>query len=144
MNNHQEDPPQTDSEDRGMNLLTAVKLVAASALFYSAGSSFAQTYHNLKHDSPPSNTAAHASPHHVDSASSPTNNAYQFRSLPRSDVDRSHRRLSAADPPSYMEDLLEDLKARKKLMEETPPEEVKYWFEYTGPLQVRALILYVL
>lgn len=22
-------------------------------------------------------------------------------------------------------------------MEETPPDEVKYWFEYTGPLQVR-------
>lgn len=37
-----------------------------------------------------------------------------------------------------MKDLMEDLKARKKLMEETPPEEVKYWFEYTGPLKVRS------
>ena len=141
MNDHQEELPQTDSEDRGMNVLTAVKLVAASALFYSAGSSFAQTYHNLKHDSPPS--TAHVSPSHVEHAS-PTNNAYQFRSLPRTDVDRSHRRLSAADPPSYMEDLFEELKARKKLMEETPPEEVKYWFEYTGPLQVRAFMCHVM
>ena len=31
---------------------------------------------------------------------------------------------------------MKDLKERKKLMEETPPEEVKYWFEYTGSLQV--------
>jgi hypothetical protein len=35
-----------------------------------------------------------------------------------------------------MEPLMKDLKERKKLMEETPPEEVKYWFEYTGSLQV--------
>lgn len=49
------------------------------------------------------------------------------------------RKLSAAAPishvPSYMTDLMKDLEARKKLFEETPPEEVKYWFEYTGPLQ---------
>lgn len=38
--------------------------------------------------------------------------------------------------PTYMDALMKDLKARKKLMEETPPEEVKYWFEYTGALQV--------
>ncbi len=44
--------------------------------------------------------------------------------------------ISMKNPPSYMKDLTEDLKARRKLMEETPPEEVKYWFEYTGPLQV--------
>ncbi len=42
-----------------------------------------------------------------------------------------------------MKGLMEDLKARKKLMEETPPEEVKYWFEYTGPLQVRSTRLIV-
>lgn len=30
---------------------------------------------------------------------------------------------------------MDDLAARKKLFDETPPEEVKYWFEYTGPLQ---------
>ncbi len=49
------------------------------------------------------------------------------------------RRLTAVmgeKIPSYMNDLNEDLKARNKLFEDTPPEEVKYWFEYTGPLQV--------
>jgi hypothetical protein len=47
------------------------------------------------------------------------------------------RRLEAVDAvPSYMENLVKDLDDRKKLFEETPPEEVKYWFEYTGALQV--------
>ena len=36
-----------------------------------------------------------------------------------------------------MKALFDELKERKKLMEETPPEEVKYWFEHTGALQVR-------
>ena len=49
-----------------------------------------------------------------------------------------HRRLLGDAIPSYMEGLMKDLKERKKLFQETPPEEVKYWFEYTGPLQVRA------
>jgi hypothetical protein len=40
--------------------------------------------------------------------------------------------------PSYMDPLMKELRDRKKLFEETPPEEVKYWFEYTGPLQVSA------
>lgn len=51
-----------------------------------------------------------------------------------------HRRLTqvvVGDAiPTYMDPLMKDLKERKKLMEETPPEEVKYWFEYTGALQV--------
>lgn len=51
-----------------------------------------------------------------------------------------HRRLAQVvvgdSIPTYVEPLMKDLKARKKLMEETPPEEVKYWFEYTGALQV--------
>ena len=49
------------------------------------------------------------------------------------------RRLSMVGDgtPSYMEALFQDLRERKKLFDETPPEEVKYWFEYTGPLQVR-------
>jgi hypothetical protein len=38
--------------------------------------------------------------------------------------------------PSYMDGLMKDLRERKKLFEDTPPEEVKYWFEYSGPLQV--------
>jgi len=47
------------------------------------------------------------------------------------------RRLSMVGDsiPSYMNPVMKDLKERKKLFEETPPEEVKYWFEYTGPLQ---------
>jgi hypothetical protein len=39
--------------------------------------------------------------------------------------------------PSYMNTLITDLMERKKLFDDTPPEEIKYWFEYTGPLQVR-------
>jgi hypothetical protein len=54
-------------------------------------------------------------------------------------LDEPHRRLAQVivgdTIPTYMDPLMEDLKARKKLMEETPPEEVKYWFEYTGALQ---------
>ena len=48
------------------------------------------------------------------------------------------RRLQALGDavPNYMTHLMDDLAARKKLFDETPPEEVKYWFEYTGPLQV--------
>ena len=48
------------------------------------------------------------------------------------------RLMNASGPevPSYMNSLLDDLASRKRLFEETPPEEVKYWFEYTGPLQV--------
>jgi len=38
--------------------------------------------------------------------------------------------------PLHMEGLMKELRERQKLFEETPPEEVKYWFEYTGPLQV--------
>lgn len=51
----------------------------------------------------------------------------------------ARRRLAAtmgdAVPP-YVEPLLSDLRARKKLFEDAPPEEIKYWFEYSGPLQV--------
>ena len=55
-----------------------------------------------------------------------------------------HRRLQEENKkgtlPSYMKPLADDLDARKKLFDETPPEEVKYWFEYTGKLQVSALL----
>jgi hypothetical protein len=57
-------------------------------------------------------------------------------------ADFPHRRLeSLVKPdkdyvPSYMIPIQEELVARKKLMEETPKEEIKYWFEYAGPLQV--------
>ena len=52
----------------------------------------------------------------------------------------AHRRLSSSSvgsaKPKYMDGLFKDLKARKKLFEDTPKEEIKYWFEYAGPLQV--------
>lgn len=35
---------------------------------------------------------------------------------------------------------MKDLAEREKLWAETPPEEVKYWFEYTGPLQVSYMV----
>mmetsp|Transcript_81442 Transcript_81442/g.122362 ORF Transcript_81442/g.122362 Transcript_81442/m.122362 type:complete len:742 (-) Transcript_81442:95-2320(-) len=52
-------------------------------------------------------------------------------------VEEPRRQLSMVgdSTPTYMEPLLKDLRERKKLFDETPPEEVKYWFEYTGPLQ---------
>ena len=55
----------------------------------------------------------------------------------------ARRRLSSLNDgvPSYMNDLMTDLDERKKLFDETPPDEVKYWFEYTGPLQVRHVCL---
>jgi len=55
------------------------------------------------------------------------------------------RRLQAAaadgGTPSYMSKIVDDLKERNRLFDETPPEEVKYWFEYFGPLQVSAALL---
>lgn len=42
--------------------------------------------------------------------------------------------------PSYMDPVMKELKERKKLFADTPPEEVKYWFEYTGPLQVSSML----
>lgn len=113
------------------NAFTAVKLLAAAALFYSAGLTFAETYHHM--------SAARSSAHDIETfaAANNNNNAYSYINW-----DGHGRRLSSEvkiskeNPPSYMKDLFEDLKARTKLMEETPPAEVKYWFEYTGPLQV--------
>lgn len=51
-------------------------------------------------------------------------------------VAATHRRLmESTGVPSYVEPLLRELDERKKLFAES--EVVKYWFEYTGPLQVR-------
>ena len=65
---------------------------------------------------------------------------YQARTTPEHSP-QGRRQLSVIEQsdneaPKYMESILEDLEARIKLMEETPPQEVKYWFEYAGPLQV--------
>jgi hypothetical protein len=86
--------------------MTAVKLIAASVLLLSAASTYKE--------------------HHDRSTSS------------YSPTDTARRRLESVgdNVPTYMTSLLEDLNARKKLMDETPANEVKYWFEYTGPLQV--------
>jgi hypothetical protein len=53
---------------------------------------------------------------------------------------RLQEQLGTNPVPSYMTKLMDDLKARKKLFEDTPPEEIKYWFEYSGPLQVRVVV----
>lgn len=37
--------------------------------------------------------------------------------------------------PTHMKGLMEDLASRKKRFAETPPDEIKYWFEFPGPLQ---------
>ena len=52
---------------------------------------------------------------------------------------RRLQQLGINQVPSYMTKLMEDLIARKKLFEDTPAEEIKYWFEYSGSLQVRLL-----
>ena len=140
------------------NFVTVMKLIAASALFYSAGTSFAETYHQMANhhratsSSSSSSTSSSASSianlDPVDlGMSAPSNHVYANTHITGIGSDSQHqqrgRRLtdyassSTKNPPSYMKGLMDDLKARKKLMEETPPEEVKYWFEYTGPLQVR-------
>jgi hypothetical protein len=49
--------------------------------------------------------------------------------------------LVGDDVPSYMDSLMKDLRERKKLFDDTPPEEVKYWFEYSGSLQVSRFLM---
>mmetsp|Transcript_34732 Transcript_34732/g.73290 ORF Transcript_34732/g.73290 Transcript_34732/m.73290 type:complete len:765 (+) Transcript_34732:114-2408(+) len=131
--NYQGEAPQAEypalEEDstRSNAILTVLKLVAASALFYSAGTSFAETYHSHQNAVP---SYANVNPADL-GMSTPSKYGY---SAPSSNV-HGRRLAETGKNPSYTKDLMEDLKARKKLMEETPPEEVKYWFEYTGPLQ---------
>jgi len=134
-----EDPVLLASDDevvdspRGSNgVLTAFKLVAAAALFYSAGTSFAETYHRTNNASP---SVAGLDPADL-GMSAPSNHRYGSPTGSGHGRRLADATISKTKPPSYMKDLMEDLTARKKLMEETPPEEVKYWFEYTGPLQV--------
>ena len=118
----EEDASPRTSGGGGSKLMSALKLVAASAVLLQAVS----TYQGAKADQ--------ASQTIPDEASS---------------MQQQHRRRlqsTSSDAPSYMEPLFDELKERRKLMEETPPEEVKYWFEYTGPLQVRderGLIIFI-
>lgn len=132
---------ESDESSRSNPILTALKLIAASALFYSAGTSFAETYRHLSHNHHASSTHPHnvanLAPAELGMAA-PSNNKYSTSSSSAA----ARRRLSEVgsiskkNPPGYMKDLFDDLTSRNKLMTETPPEEVKYWFEYTGPLQV--------
>lgn len=50
----------------------------------------------------------------------------------------SRRKLSILDQsytPTYVKPLLDELRSREKMFEDTPKNEIKYWFEYAGPLQ---------
>ena len=104
----EESSDQQQSMQKPSKTMTLFKTVAACAFLYSA----VNTYNNHNNNN---------------------NNVSDERdnSFPR-------RRLSMVgdDVPYYMEPMMKDLRERKKLFDETPPEEVKYWFEYTGPLQV--------
>jgi len=48
---------------------------------------------------------------------------------------QTSRRLSTSDEHDHIESLHSELAAREKLFDDAAPEEVKYWFEYAGPLQ---------
>ena len=108
-----------ESSSTSSRMTTILKLVAASAFLYSAVSTYQQGRLNDG-----SGAAVGA-----------------FGEVGSDATYRGHgRRLMSAvgdSIPSYMDALMKDLRERKKLFDETPPEEVKYWFEYTGPLQVR-------
>ncbi len=143
-----DDEPQTQSQPQGPNeemisdalgtgtlsstqsaLISTFKVVASVLLLISSLSTY--TSHYLQRQ---------AAKEHALSSSSTTTLRLNDQS--------SRRRLSFlggddSAVPSYMMDLFEDLKARKKLFDDTPPEEVKYWFEYTGPLQVCSWMLTV-
>jgi hypothetical protein len=100
---------QTMASQRHSRLWAALKLVAAAALCTSA-------YQQWLHRTADGDTVAQ-----------------QQYSQQR----RRLQQLGENRVPSYMKKLTEDLLARRKLFDDTPPEEVKYWFEYSGPLQVR-------
>ena len=105
-------------------LFPALKLLAVSAVILQAVS----TYHGA--------TASETTAQDVPSGASSGTTAPDLETV--EDRQRRRRLQSTSDgSPSYMAPLFDELKERRKLMEETPPEEIKYWFEYTGPLQVR-------
>ena len=118
----------------GNNILTAIKLIAATALFYSAGTSFSETYqqHLAYKNAVPSSLNSNI----VNDMPTPSNHIYVNTPVRENGRRLSETNISKKNPPSYMKDLMDELAERTKLMTETPPEEIKYWFEYTGPLQV--------
>lgn len=67
-----------------------------------------------------------------------SNAVKQISKSSSSSVMHARRRLDAIAGnvmPSYMNPLFDELRARKKLFDDTPEKEIKYWFEYTGALQ---------
>jgi hypothetical protein len=107
----------SSSSSSASRMTTMLKLVAASAFLYGAVSTYQQGQQQQQRSH---------------------NDGFQAAGVP----EHGRRRLLSAigdSIPKYMDPLLKDLRERKKLFDETPPEEVKYWFEYTGPLQVRIL-----
>ncbi len=68
---------------------------------------------------------------------SPVVSSLQHRRL--TEVDTTHMPAAAQSSPlaPFLAPLYQDLHEREQLFANTPPEEVKYWFEYAGPLQVR-------
>ena len=58
-----------------------------------------------------------------------------------------HRRLSLLGLNGdnyYVDDIEQELKGRQKLFDDAKPNEIKYWFEYSGKLQVNDLFLNLL
>ena len=121
----------------GNNILTAIKLIAATALFYSAGTSFSETYQQHLAYKNAGATPSSSNSNTYNNMPTPSNHIYANTPVRDNNGRRlSETNISKKNPPSYMKDLMDELAERTKLMTETPPEEVKYWFEYTGPLQV--------
>ena len=149
----EQDPDYAEDDARNCSsrsngTLTALKLIAASALFYSAGTSFAETYHHMNHHNHnANNNVANLAPADLGMAAPSNHYEYSNPASHNTGASSNHRRLSEMskkNPPSYMKNLMDDLDAWRKLMEDTPPEEVKYWFEYTGPLQVSSRLCVLL
>jgi hypothetical protein len=111
-------------EGRPSKLSPGLKLLAVSAVVLQAVSAY--------HGATAAETAQDV-PVAAEAASAAAGEA----SVQQQEQRRRRLQDAAGDAPSYMAPLFDELKERRKLMEETPPEEIKYWFEYTGPLQVR-------
>ena len=110
--------PQTE-EQRPSMFMTGIKLAVAAGFLLSAVRTFQNNANN-----------ANGSTMGITGVSAAeVNDEFPRRRLAE---------LDNSDVPSYMTPVIKDLREREQLMEETPPEEVKYWFEYTGPLQVRS------
>lgn len=103
----------------GGNMWTALKLLSAAALCVSA-------YH------------LNYSASQKDAVIGGGDDGSQQKVLLPTHSRRLQQKFGVNHVPSYMNKLMDDLAARKKLFEDTPPEEIKYWFEYSGPLQVRS------